>query len=282
MNVSTNTEEDLLQATLNEEKFQILKPYFYGFNINDLGILYAENLIEDAKKIHKLKMRLLVHRLKPYFQIGCPDDYYNESSLFHNSNRFEIKKFVVVDHLFDLSDKITSSNFSDFMQNRISIEKLSLQIESDNVSMEDIQFVNMKNCDLLDEDMVYIRNFIESLPSNDLCLNLSKNRLYGIHTWGKPSDLDQHLRAILQNNHIRFVDITVNNLASCDRRDLFHEILTSEELGKLIWIPKMWLNHNDWKNNMVPESMFDIVIQTHNDYYKNWEHHFVPSINSKE
>jgi hypothetical protein len=151
--------------------------------------------------------------------------------------------------------------FKDFDDGRFSSDTLPASLSLD---LTEVRSVDFSENNLLDDDMIGIVSFVlEHLPKC-FVVNLSNNRFHGFPMKEK---IDCHLFRLLACDHIRFVDITGNSLASVDRLDLFLEMesMSSHPLTKLIWIPEDWVDGGGWKS--VIRNSSAIVVSAHKEFY---------------
>lgn len=165
----------------------------------------------------------------------------------------------------DLRGKVVSTKFSNVAPEKIPSHALveTLTNMAPKINFRIYCAIDMSNCQLLDEDMIYIADTVH-LFDNCFEINLSGNRFHGL----KDNTVDYHLFRILRQASIRHVIITHNPIASIDRKDLFTK-MSENDLRKLIWIPKQMLQGYGWKN-VLPDynnSLFKLVEEAHLKYY---------------
>jgi hypothetical protein len=110
----------------------------------------------------------------------------------------------------------------------------------------------------LDSSADHLSAIICKFPSIEQ-VDLQKNR-FTVNSWNA-------FFSILKLEHLKYLIILDNTLASIDSRGYFNKTLGSAKLlSKLIWIPKYWIDGSGWKN-CVDTEYFEVVLETHKAYY---------------
>lgn len=130
----------------------------------------------------------------------------------------------------------------------------------------DVSFVDLSFNTLGDDDVQGIVRFVGALcrvtRGHQVSVSLSGNRL---GAKGLDDTYEAVIRICEQHDKLRFVDVTMNPLASIDRADLFAK-LTPEVLGKLIFVYEHWLDSRSW-TAMVRRDLEGTVEDTHRVFF---------------
>jgi len=222
-----------------------LKEYFENINIEDLRDLDEYDFMMAVEPKHKLLMKL--------FLSGVLSKYFKTTASFE-----EILPTIERNEvgLLDYRGKLISSCFGNLKSHKKTPEEL-LQIEFKD--QKEIKRIDFSQNNLFDSDLPVIEKIIKMFPSCE-CVNLSFNRFHGIQ-----NNQDQAILEILECSNVHFVDISMNALASTDRTDFF-KALEKKHFKKLIWIPKNWLNGENWKK--LAFGYVDTVKSAHVEYYQ--------------
>jgi hypothetical protein len=241
------------------KRFKPLFKYFRGVTYTDLAYLSEEDLVAGVTPEEKLLMIVLIreHLLE---HLDKPNPF-----LAREFDPAVVGPTLRVDDsgVLNLRQAVISSRFFNVRTVLIPVKELWSRIKSDFGDPGTVKQIILASNNLMDEDMTYIADLIKQL-SQCAVVDLSCNRFYGAVEPQK-GIVDQALRAILQLDHVKYVDVTTNALASIDRKDFFHS-LSESDLEKLIWIHRPWLLGESW-HCLVPEASRDTVIKTHRAYY---------------
>lgn len=133
-----------------------------------------------------------------------------------------------------------------------------------------VQTLDLSFSNLCDENMSIILEAVKACRCHVLILR--NNRFFGK---GQPfqEQLDPALIAILDLPFVRFVDITLNGLATSERADFFVSRLR-QHLAKLIFIPIPWVEDPSSWSRLLGDSAdsaagVQLCQQAHRVYYKS-------------
>jgi len=249
--------KELVTEKLSNKYQPRLGNYFQNLTVGDLSLFYAEDLEQMAAPGDKPLMRVCVDDvLGPYLK---------------QTNPFEAKKQLIpvwpqpkasIDpKTLNLTGLVMPLAFASaapsFAKKTV---KEYYTSEKEGVFYD---VVNFSGNHLLDDDLPEIAKAISKW--NPKIVNLSNNRFHG-YDMRYRKEVDKALQDILAVSSVKYVDITANPLASVDRKDLFN-LLNKEQLKKLIWIPKNWINGGNWKVMIDNKSFHPEIEKTHKEYY---------------
>jgi len=218
----------------------------------DLAICSLEELVDSAKPEDKLLMTIFAKRyLLSGLEQSDPFDLFPSEYVEEKEPRKDI---------LDMKGKLVSIVYSSLSRNKKTPKELENSLKMDPPKVKEVDF---SNCNLLDQDLEAIAEIVRLC--RPVVVNLRGNRFHG-YDLKTQKEVDDALKNILAVAEVQFVDVTVNPLASTDRRDLF-ETLDKAQFKKLVWIPQSWLKAGNWKALVSKAEMYQTITQTHEQYY---------------
>ena len=148
--------------------------------------------------------------------------------------------------------------------NCIAVDKLWEHVQQKfQINFSCITAINLSNNPLTDSDMEHVVLVITKLENCRL-VDLSNNRLRYCF---------DYMVELLRLEHVKFVDVTYNALASFDGRKFFEKIIHESEsvalFAKLIWISPHWVRMGSWKTLLkARETLVTQVTLTHEAYFQ--------------
>jgi len=156
--------------------------------------------------------------------------------------------------------KLVPDRYAAFRPELTSLTKLLNQVKAHELKEEKEQLSRIADFSmnyLADEDIKIVIEIVENVGFCNIII-LRNNQLTTCYN---------DIKGFLAKNIIRYVDITINPIASIDHREAFFKKITKLEFEKLIWIPNSFLEGGSWKD-MVSEEHLQTIINTHVSFYK--------------
>ena len=292
-------------------KWQPLSIYFENITYEDLADLTRDGLLEVAKREHRLLMDLFIkHELEDYLNQENPyRSKFGFMSVFP-SKPTTIEECLENKTYLDLRNRVCTAKFPQCARNLFCMKDLvTMEIPHlEGIEVLDLSRNNLWDFDMpyiikliqrlpKCHTVVLIQNRFfgstygntplhsfypqegeirddghseegEDSDSEDETENMSENPIESQTT---PNSFDDALATLLDLPQVRYVDLTKTQVASHHRWDLYPK-LTSEQLGKLIWVEERWLHHanSGWRNLLATrEALTDPVMQLHETYYRD-------------
>ena len=244
---------------LLSNKFESLKKYFKGITTQDLANFTGNDLVHYVLPEDKFLMILFVKTII--------SNYLLKIFLYSNKDtEFKIFSLKPTDGILDLKNKILSSKV-EIYENPLSMKYLIENVQD----KENIKIMDCSHNLLTNKDMVQIKQLVLKMPCLET-LNLSYTHLIGSNSSNiikrdEFYDVSDDLKEIIKMDNIKYIDIQMTSLASYDGHDFLNS-LDHKLISKLIWIPSNFLNKDSWKTIINNINYINIIINTHNDYYK--------------
>jgi len=254
-------QEDTPIANFCTGKFEPLSKYLEGITSTDFALLNEDDLVDLVDSKHRILMKLFVRKLQSRLYQNASDDPFSSDT--SPSKIPQEKVLVTPKGVLDLSKEVASISVKLANTPYIPLDSLSSLYHKERGA---IKVLNLSACNLVDQDLPTIAHFVSTLPNCEI-VNLSNNHFHGIGEGKIKARTDKALFSLLDEKPLQYLDITINPLASVDRRDLF-EKLKSTHLQKLIWIPFSWLDGRGWRTLIEPTQQ-NLVLETHRTYYKH-------------
>jgi hypothetical protein len=238
----------------------VLAPYLNGISIDMIEFEDEHDVLKRMPESYQLLGRQFLRSVVDRINI-VRNPYYEPEVTRPITHDEDITESISTNSpILDYSQrKVISSKFQSFRGNSIdTIAKI--WSTTSNTSVNTLKLID---CGLVDEVMEYVLGISKSLL-NCRDINLSSNRFHGFSEPLKYK-VDSPLKELLDKG-IR-VNLTMNAIASVDRRDLF-ESFTDKQLGYLIWILENHLKGPGWKILIHDEKRRGIVILAHQNYYE--------------
>jgi hypothetical protein len=232
-----------------KEKFSPLARYFKNIQISDFDNIDALELEEVAVPDDKLLMSVFAQILTK--KLSVLKGFRKDERSVLNYNR-----------------KLVSFHFSKLKPERISTKSLGDELKRFEDGKYDL--IDMSNNNLHDEDFPVICDALISNRISATVIDLSNNR-FGISTSNSPCLRSAYtaLERLLHNNNnlFRYVVIYENPIVSYDHYEFFNR-LSKDSLGRLIWIPKYWVEGSKWEHFLRDEDSKDTVRTIHKSYFE--------------
>lgn len=174
------------------------------------------------------------------------------------------------DGSLDMSGRVTSARFAGRNSRSMSTSELVDQLKDIPVkSLQSVKTLNLSKCNLLDRDMELIFDAVRLLPNCSI-VDLSWNRLSGVDN----TNFNITLIELLTIEHIDFVVVAGNPIATVDRKDLYQN-MDLELLKKIVWIPKDWIGPGTWKRVIGDvldpnlQERIEAIERSHNCFYSH-------------
>jgi hypothetical protein len=233
-------------------KFAALQQYFQNIDFDDLKNVSEENLLGAVPQEHKLLMRVFINqKLLPYLNIADP-----------YASKLPPKEALPGKKILDLKERVLSHLYPKLrLVGKFPITMIQEECKE---SLKNLDVLDLSCNHLNDVDLPIIAELVQKYHPKVVDLSLNTFWGYQIHSQYL---VDKALKSLLSS--AKYVNIVGNPLATVDRKDLFQS-LTEDQLSRLIWIPKCWVEGGSWKNMIRPES-HELVRSTHEQYFKEYQ-----------
>jgi len=242
-----DTNSKIADKFCKENRFAPLAKYFQGMELNDLAWFTQDDLYRHIPDDDKLLMHVFISRFLLSY-INLPDPF-AVPGLFKFENG----------HL-DLSKKVRNISYLEWESGCLSVDKLKTVFTA-TLPLEEVTSVDLSENILSKEDMHHIFDLISALP-NCHTVDLSRNSIAYLE-----EEIDNDVKKILELDHVRYVIISSNRLASLEGA-VFLRSLNDKSLCKLIFIAQQWLECGRWKYIIKDETKQKIVYETHLQYFE--------------
>jgi len=238
--------------TLLTGKYEKLFPAFPSeVTLGDIVGLEEEELLSSIDA-NKLLLRLFYREyVRP---LQTPNPFFGMQYSASNNQP------MVMAAVLDLKERVISDRFSSVNKRLIPSSQLetTMTLQYGKTTLDQIEFVDLSNNNLLDSDLPFIERFVTNCLPNCTILRLSGNRIVG------DAQSIAALKVLLSQPSISYVDITGNALAALSQIEFFTQL--QPHFNKLIWIPKRWLEHTSW-HAMVASADVTTVVDAHEAFF---------------
>jgi len=241
-----------LEDALKNTKFTSLQKYFAEIELDDLGDFSEDELVQLAEPKDRVRMKIFIKQyLTPFLARDNPYKLHDIPTPSAKSSNPSSPR------VGDFQGRLISAEFAKAFTDteRISVEDLKKYLSDTN----NLQRLDLSRNNLLDSDLPIIARCI---PASCAEIDLSYNR-FGV---SNPEMATKAIIDILGHTNLKFLDITVNPIASVDHREFFMKL--ENQFERLIFIPKQWIAGKSWFI-MVPGDWQELVRRTHTEYYKD-------------
>jgi len=246
---------------LAEGRFTVFRPLLEGLQLDDLLYLDVQVFTELAPENHRLLAYVFWKKnIAPLLESTGQDIAEPEDLKGHQPRLQPVWK--PEQGYLSYNGMVINDRYATKFDPQFLVSELPHSVQD----YKEVKTLDLSFSGLCDENMEVILEAVKRCRCHVLILR--NNRLQG-KTDPSRAQLDKPLLDILNLPFVRFVDITMNLLASNERLDFFLA-LTRKHFAKLIFIPVPWVEDSSgWSEFLENDSeQIQLCQQAHRVYYK--------------